>query len=274
MAGMSDFVLHFDKSAFKQLDRFAQLACQVYNLGDDTQWFNTFRSGLNGFYLRLYGVATHYQDVHTWIPRVRHPFETEYHMTSVLFNMDSSLECLVFALNALGYAAAPHGFRSVTDRKELQHVLPRDIIGTVKENGIRDQLLGYEKVFPTIRKYWMEKRALIDAICELHDVSKHRQTIYMGGKKSTDPPPGFYERLGVAGKRDQEWCYWPDAEIILRDDPKAPEVNRSPDKRKDWATLEELAEEFIRFVNQTGLLALGDATSNIQLPHREFLRGS
>jgi len=271
---MSDFVLRFDKSAFEQLNKFAQLACQDYNLGDVSKWFNTFRSGLYGFYLRLHGVETHYQEAHTWIPRPRHPFETEYHLTSVLFNMDSSLECFVFALNALGYAAAPDGFRSVTERKALQNVFPRDIIGTVSANKIKNQLAGYEKVFPTTRKYWMEKRALIDAICELHDVSKHRHTIFWGANKSTDPPRGFYEQLGIAGMRDEEMRYWPDAEIILRNNPKAPEVDRSPDRRKDWPTLEALAGEFVRFVNQTGSLVLTDAKSNIHFPHAHFLKGS
>ncbi len=41
----SNFVLDFDLHAFDELDQFALLACQRYNLGNDTDWFGTFRGG-------------------------------------------------------------------------------------------------------------------------------------------------------------------------------------------------------------------------------------
>ena len=39
---MSDFILHFDTTAFEQLDEFALLAHQDYNLANQGDWFGLF----------------------------------------------------------------------------------------------------------------------------------------------------------------------------------------------------------------------------------------
>jgi hypothetical protein len=126
---MSDFVLQFDLAPYRRLDRFALLACQDYNLGNVTDWFGTFRGGLAGFNSRTYGVETHFRLVHAWLPKRRGPLETEYHIASIFFNMGSAIECLTFALNALGFAALPGRFRDVTDDRQLRSVTPWDILG-------------------------------------------------------------------------------------------------------------------------------------------------
>lgn len=267
---MADYILGFDLTAFEQLDQFALLACQEYNLGNHTNWFGTFRGGLYGFYSRIHGVVVNYHLVHSWIPRLRSPTETEYYVTSVLFNMDSALECLVFAFNALGCAAAPTSFHDVTTRKGLNKISPRDILGVPEATPPREPLQGYSQIYKATQDHWVGQRDLVKTICELHDVSKHRQVIYEGGMARLDPPIGFYEALGVAGDRSKEALFWPFAEIILRHDPKAPLAGHVPAELEEYPTFERLAERFVRFINGMGLLALADAKSKITLPHNEF----
>ena len=118
---MTDFSLKFDMQPFEELDQFALLACQKYNYGNNNNWFGVFRGGLYGFYARIHGVKTHYFAVHSWMPRPRMPSETEYHIASIFFNMDSSIECIAFALNALGFGTSTNDlFRDVTKAKELR----------------------------------------------------------------------------------------------------------------------------------------------------------
>jgi len=268
---MSDYVLTFNLSDFAELDRFALLARQDYNLGNTTDWFGTFRGGLYGFYARIHGIEVNYHLVHSWIPRPRLPVETEYHVASVFFNMDSALECLTYALNALGHAVMPTSFRDVTTRRDLAKISPRDVLGIPEGDPPRAPLPGYTNLFPSTQTHWLANRDLIQTIFELHDVSKHRQTIYAGGMARLDPPLGFYEALGVAGKRNEEALFWPSAEIILRPDPKAPHAEQISRAREDYQTLEGLAQGFVQFIDQTSRLALADARSTIALSHNQFM---
>jgi len=267
---MADYILEFDLAAFGELDRFALLGRQDYNLGNATDWFGSFRGGLYGFYARIHGIELHYHVVHSWIPRPRMPVENEYHVASVLFNMDSALECLTYALNALGAAALPDAFHDVTARKDLAKISPRDILGSPEATPPKEPLPGYGELFPSMQRHWLANRSFLQAIVELHDVSKHRQTICVGGMARRDPPLGFYEALGIAGDRSKEALFWPSSEIILRPDPKAPYAERTPAVRGECHTLEGLADAFVQFVAQTGRFALSDAKATIALAHTEF----
>ena len=115
-------------------------------------------------------------------------------MASIPFQVDSALECLTFALNALGWAAMPSGFWDVTDGRALRCISPLDILGTPR----RDPKPGYTTIFPSLQTLWQSQGRLIGQIRDLHDVSKHRQTIYVGGQRRLDTPVGFYESLGIA----------------------------------------------------------------------------
>src|SRR5206468_6640619 len=139
-------------------------------------WFGEFRGGLYGFYARLYGVEQHYFQVHAWLPRVRIPIDIEYHLASILFQLDSALECFTFALNAIGWAVRPTSFRDVTDAKALRKIKPADIVG----DSTQAPLPGYQAVFPTLQGEWQNEKQLIERVRDLHDVSKHRQTIFVG----------------------------------------------------------------------------------------------
>jgi hypothetical protein len=185
--------------------------------------------------------------------------------------MDSALECLTYTLNALGHAVLPASFRDIAARRDLAKISPRDILGTMDANQQKNPLPGYERLFPSTQAYWFAHRNLIQTIFELHDVSKHRRTIYLGGRMRLDPPPGFYEALGFAVKKNEEHLFWPSAEILLPHDPKAPLVERMLLERDKHQTLEGLSQKFVKFINQTSRLTLADARSTIALAHNEFL---
>jgi hypothetical protein len=271
---MTDFRLAIHTEAYDKLDQFALLARQDYNIGDNADWFGTFRGGLYGFYARLHGIVVHYWEVHAWLPRPRSPSETEYHLASLMFNMDSALECLTFALNALGFAQAPSAFRDVGDPSALKRISPSDILGNSVTTPPREPLSGYSQVFPQVQSLWQSHRTMMNLIVEQHDVSKHRQTIFVGGMARLDPPGGFYEALGIPDNPSLRARFWPMAEIILKKDPKLPSASRTPQTVEEQVLLETLVPEFANFVSECGALAFADARANMPLKVATFQRPS
>jgi hypothetical protein len=59
-------------------------------------------------------------------------------------------------------------------------------------------------------------------------------------------------------------------EIILQDDPKAPEAHKTPQARKPGDLLEDLVPSFEAFIKDSGAAALRDAKANMPLKEREF----
>jgi hypothetical protein len=263
---MSDYLLPFDLSPLTELDQFAQLACERYNFGNETDWFGCFRGGIPAVHYRVQAVQRHYYDVHAWVPSPRFMGDAEYHLASLFFNMDSALECLVFGLNALGSAAYPSDFRDVTDRRALRQIAPVDLMGSEQQPA----LAGYERVFPRLQEDWRACSDLISFVTEHHAVSKHRSTIFRGGRSRDDPPPGFFEAIGLAG-HPARFAYGPMAEIILIPDPKEPPAQHKPTPREKQVLLENLGPQYCDFLNRSVQLALVDATHNILLKHEEFL---
>ncbi len=269
---MSDFLLKFDLNSYHQLDEYALLSCQGYNYGNDSDWFGAFRGGLYGSYARIHGICSHYHAVHAWIPRPRFPSETEHHLASLFFNMDSTIECITYALNAFGFCASEEKeFRDVTCEKSLRKISPCDILGRQNSNRPKSHLSEYDSYFPEVRKYWESKNDLINMIFEQHDVSKHRETIFTGGKCRSDPPVGFYESVGIdASNSSQTVLFWPMEEVIIKRKPKMPRRDRTPQPVEGRVLLEELVPEFKIFVEETGRLAVTDARNNIKLKITEF----
>lgn len=276
---MPDFAVHFDAEPFESFDQLTLLARQDYNLGGAGDWFGAFRGGLYGFYARLYGVQRHYSEVHAWLPRVRTPAETEYHLASILFQMDSALECLTFALNALGWAARPSEFWDVADGRALRRISPLDILGDSTRTPPLAPKPGYTTIFPSFQTLWQSEGRLIGQIRDLHDVSKHRQTIYVGGQRRLDTPVGFYESLGIpeesSNRKDAilRTLLCPEAEIILKPDPKAPSLQRLAQPVGQRDLLEDLLPSFAGFINSSGAAALADAQANVPLKERRFRSG-
>jgi hypothetical protein len=267
---MPDFQLDFELSDAKRLDDYALLACQDYNLGNGGDWFGSFRGGLYGFHARIHGVATHYHDIHAWPPRLRLPTETEYHLASVFFNMDSAIECFTFALNALGYAARPHDFRDVATADGLKKIAPKDITGALNPGASQGPLSGYAIVFPSLQAYWQANAPLLKVIFEQHDVSKHRETIFHGGMARLDPPAGFYEALGVPDDEPKRALYWPMAEVILGQNLKTPSGQRPQQQPQNFQYLEKVANDFRAFAEESCRRAADDSVANVRLPYSQF----
>lgn len=267
---VAEFSIRFDWAPFNALDQLALLARQDYNLGGVGDWFGEFRGGLYGFFARLYGTQRHYSEIHAWLPCIRTPTDTEYHLASILFQMDSALECLTFALNALGWIVMPTGFHDVTDAKALKKISPFDILGNSSKFSCTPPLTGYAHVFPTVQKAWQKESQLIGRVFELHDVSKHRRTIYEGGQARMDPPNGFFESLGLSGDPLQRAPFWPMAEILLMNDPKLPAICNTHAPSRKSELLEELVPAFVTLIKETGLSAINDAQANIPLNERQF----
>lgn len=277
---MPDFAVRFDSEPFESLDQLALLVSQDYNLGGAGDWFGEFRGGLYGFYARLYGVQHHYSEVHAWLPRVRTPSETEYHLASILFQMDSALECLTFALNALGWTVMPSGFWDITEVRALRRINPLDILGDSTRTPPLAPKPGYTAIFPSFQALWQTQAQLIGQIGDLHDVSKHRQTIYVGGKRRSDTPDGFYESLGIPKESSNRediilrTLLCPEAEIILKPDPKSPSLQRLAQPVGQRDLLEDLVPSFADFINSSGVAALADAQTKVPLKERRFRSGT
>ena len=269
-----DYTLKFDLSPYKDLDNFALLADQNYNLGDKGDWFNQFRGGLYGLYARVLGVQIHYREVHSWTSPLS-PISgiqgAEYHLSSILFNMDSAIECMVFALNALGYIANSTQFLDVSDETKLRKISPINILGKPSDylGGVVE---GYDNYFPSLKNHWDKNRDLINTIFEQHAVSKHRSTIFAGGSCRNDPPHGFFEKWGIQDDKGKQALFTPMAEILLTSEPKTPWRKRQPQEYKDIDKLESVAERFCTFINICGVKVLEDARGRIKLNHYEFIK--
>jgi len=195
----NDYILEFDFSIYEKLDHFALLADQSYNFGNKNGWFGYFRGGFHGFLTRILGVRIHYREVHSWemIIRGENPIGlAEYHLSSIFFNMDSSIECMVFGLNALGYAVNSSEFLDITSEKKLREIGPKNILGGRRDSS-KGIISGYNKYFPSLKNHFEENRELIFAIQNQHDISKHRSIIFPGGRKRTDPPQDLLDLLGI-----------------------------------------------------------------------------
>ncbi len=254
-----NFELQLDSRAFEALDEFAMLVQRDYNSPDTSEWLSAFQGGLYGLYARTYGVTTHYRDVHAWLARPRSARETEFHLASIFFNMDSAVECLAFALNALGYCVLPNEFRDIRDPAQLRQICPIDITGRKK----RAPIAGYAKLFPSLQALWQENARLLDIVIEQHDVSKHRQTIYVGGQARLDPPHGFYQSLGVIDDKSIRATFWPMAEIQIEVGRKQSAAHAR--SRTKSMLVEDLVPQFCSFIEKSGWQAFSDTQKHIPI---------
>ncbi|MCJ7508963.1 MAG: hypothetical protein MUO85_09600 [candidate division Zixibacteria bacterium] len=264
---MSNYVLGFDLSSYHNLEVFARRANQEDNLGDKGDWLNHFIWGLGGLRARVLGVKLNYSAVHSWeltkavvLSGINVYDLNEYYVSTILFNMDSAIECMIFMLNALGYAVDPNQFRDVANPEELKRINPRNILSDEEKYKVS----GYAKYFPSLKDYCTENRDLICKIAEEHDVSKHRSAIFEGGMHRLDLPYNFFEELGITDKGLQI-VFSPFAEIILPSQPKIPWRQRNHVEYKDITNLENIAEQFREFINICGVKILDDAGNNIKL---------
>src|SRR6266851_8980214 len=125
-------------------------------IGDHDNWLLNYRDGLRGMLARLLAVDRHYVLLHEYQEREEtaqgNPnewaVECDYHAGVILFGMDSSLECFIFALNALGFAKAPQAFCDITDQKHLTKIGPKNILGPSDPKDKFNPRPGYQQSFP------------------------------------------------------------------------------------------------------------------------------
>ncbi|WP_152670272.1 hypothetical protein [Lysobacter capsici] len=262
------FQLDFKVDAIAKIDDLALLAMQTYNLGDYGHWFLCFRQGCKGFHVRLFAVETHYSQLHAWQLRCRWHLEPEYHLASIMFGLDSALECLLYAMNAFGYGAHPAEFVDITTDKGLRSIAPWMILGS----SSRAPHPAFEKYYPGVIAIWRHHRDIIEEIQRQHDVSKHRSSTYRGGRSRNDPPVGFYAALGLSDDDPNRFDFAPMAEIILDPDPKRPaSAPRANVKYEDLQTLEGLCHDFCTLIEQTCLAWLSDVRHMVTLKHDALL---
>lgn len=266
----NDYILKFKWRPYELLKNFALLSNQDYNLGNRGDWYWQFIKGWEGLMARLHGVSIHYQEVHAWtLPK--QPLDVEYHLSSILFNMDSAVECMVYTLNALGYVASSTQFLDINDDKELRKISPYNILGKPPDFK-KGFIPGYDNYFPSLKSCYQENRDLLLKIFEQHHVSKHRSSLYEDSTHRIDPPPGVFERWGYVDPNNKPVWLSPMAKILLVPEPKTPLRKRKPKAYKNIDTLEEIADRFCIFINVCGEKSLEDAHNYIKLNHYQLLK--
>ena len=258
---MFSYNLNIDLSYCEKLDKFALLTDQPYNLGNKGVWFGCFRGGLYGMYSRVYGIQFHNKLVHSWESKLTQMRQVDFHVSSILFNMDSVLECFTFGINALGWIVEDSLFKSVTSESDLKKINPFNIIG----NSSRPPVPGYAKYFPTLQKHWKNSVKLIEKVIEHHDVSKHRESVVSGGQLRQDPPAGFEIEIEIEGRKISHSPFLNFQEILLTNAPKQPSALRSPADTNDLDVLEKLTSGFVEFIQESFKLAYEDAVASIKL---------
>jgi len=210
----------------------------------DGNWLAYYKRAMDGFKAIIYGLKGHYNCLQS-MSNIIHDIlkegsltedeliKLDHHVSDILFNLDSAIECMVFALNAIGYGIMDtNGFLSIEDDKKLREIGPHNVFNITNK-------FSYQKYFPALVKYWLEvseirgyvtPKKLWKSIRDQHDVSKHRSRIYhshMGSKNEID--------------------------IILDVNPKEPLNRQTPvdfNAHYPW-TLNEHINAFVIFINKS-----------------------
>jgi hypothetical protein len=250
------YELHFRDDIIQALDEIAQKACHSESYGNDDNWLLSFRMGKIGLYARLMGVRSHFEYTHS-IPNDQ--VSIEYHVGCCLFCMDSAIECYVYMLNALGYGVNNNQFRSIRDAKQLRKIDPLNVIGDPEKHKTRI-VSGYNLYFPRLKSYMRSKRLLVNIIMELHNVSKHRRSVFAGGNRDVDMAKKMSELTNT--DVSDTILLAPYKTIITENDPRS--LYSSTFRRKS-ISFEKLVINFTRFINKCFTETLFDVKTNIDL---------
>lgn len=240
---------------YQDIDELLRKSSEEANLWNKNNWFFIFRIALHWFYNRLNAVQIHNELLHSWIPIKRWPGDTEYHLSSILFNMDSALECLIFSLNAFWQVIYPNKFYKIDNENELKKISPKNITQETFKEIKLEIYIGYKELFPELQKYRDTKKEIQNIIFSNHDVSKHRHSIYMSWLCNITPPNGFYESLGIKGNKEEEHQYRPMKEIPLYKNPK---VTLEKQDSKNTMLLEDIIPAFFEFIDNSWKKILQD----------------
>jgi hypothetical protein len=178
----------------------------------------------------------------------------EYDVTALLFCMASSLECITYALTILGREFLPNGFHNYRDPDIAFRISHQDVTedrGRWK-GAVNTYRKGYAPAFPKFQETWISAVPLIKEIFEYHNASKHRFEGFSGsGTYNTNPPPGYFEGLGIVKGTGDEFTYSPWKEL------RVPPI---PGKTHyEYESIERLAQAYSGLMLRSGEAALDDA---------------
>jgi hypothetical protein len=121
--------------------------------GNSGGWRILFDDGLRGFAARMTTVIESLRllDVPFLVPTDRFSpeqwaIDTDRRIGEIFFGMDSAVECLVFALNAVGFLKSPTGFCDIMTAGGLKQIRP-DNIACGNASDKKSPLPGYSLHF-------------------------------------------------------------------------------------------------------------------------------
>jgi len=243
-----DLLEKINLDQFKTLLEIANRARDKF--GDRGYWFSNFDRAIDGIKARIFGLKIHYSELQSIrnedisANRSYNFIELDHHLADILFNLDSSIECFVFALNAFGYGIIDaNNFISTEDEKKLRQIKP-DTIFYDEYNA------HYKKYFPNLLNYWIETprhkyhvtpKQLWGSIRDNHDVSKHRSRL-----------------CHMVGGSDDE------TDIYLDQYPKKPLIKKIGfEEFYPWSLIDHL-KEFVPFFNKSMTLVIQDIEQFLQ----------
>lgn len=222
------------------------------NFGDKGYWNTYFTRAIDVIKARILGLKHHYAIIQSIGNKVidsdinKYDFiELDHHLSDILFNLDSAIECFVFSLNAIGYGAMDcNSFISIEDEKKLKKIKPDNIF-------IEDNNNHYKKYFSNLVNYWLENplhkfhvtpKQLWKSIRDNHDVSKHRSRLchmVSGSDNETDIHLDQYPKKPLIEEVKFEYDFYP------------------------WSLIDHL-KEFVPFFNKSMSLAVKDIEKFLQ----------
>jgi hypothetical protein len=205
----------------------------------DRFFFSLYQDGVRGMLARIMAVERNYQTMNQCLqhltPEEREDpelffLECEYYAGIILFGMGSSIECFVFAMNAIGFAKSTDDFLDITTPNGLRDISPLNIIGGGPDR-IGNPQSGYHEYFPRVQALWnnINNKQHLSAIFDYHNTTKHRSSVALGG--------GPYQ-------------------LCLIQNPKEPGNNTGPNP----LTLQKLTQNYHDFIDQTLTIALEEAS--------------
>lgn len=232
-----------------QFNKFLDIAIKAKDkFGNRGQWIIYFGRAINGINARIFALKDHYANLQLICKQMEFPLdfiELDYHLSDIFYNLDSTIECFVFGLNAIGYGIMDSKlFISIEDEKKLKKIKPDNIFIVGKNSH-------YQKYFTSIFNYWLEDsqdkfvvtpKKLWESIRDQHDVFKHRSSHTCK----------MVQTLGN------------ETDIPLTTKPKKPLTEVIFDCDGFPWTLNDYLQEFVPFINKSFVLVIQDLESFLQ----------
>ncbi len=196
-------------------------ASAVSNMQVD--WISEFCAGVLGCRARIFGVQHELEELLHARGVPLDSADLEYHHAALFFAMDSALECLAYAMNAIGWACAASDckcYSALHDEKALRNI---NLSNFRKTKNCSNSSCP---TFAAIRACWQlpANQKCIDRLTEQHDVTKHRRAAMSGHgqqqSSSTEDDGSFISGLTAM-------AYNPPADYILHTNIKTLPVEKA-----------------------------------------------